>query len=121
MSKKITDVETDNEAVTETTKSLFASANIEEETVMNEENKKAVIETMVYVGQTIAGVATQNTFFNNGIPDALKAVIEEVPAIGGLLIPINKLPMALKEIESKQGAMHIYIENAKQYKPKKGA
>jgi hypothetical protein len=96
-------------------------ATVEKTTVESKSSMETMKETMVYVGPTIIGVAVQNTFFNNGIPDALKAAIADAPIIGNLLIPISKLPMALKEIENKQGAMHIYIQNAKQYKPKKGA
>lgn len=107
-----------NAELTETP--IPTAAAIEKKAVVNKKSKEAAKETMAYVGPTIIGVAVQNTFYKNGIPDALKAAIEEAPIIGNLLVPISKLPMALKEIESKQGAMHIYIENAKQYKPKKG-
>ncbi len=81
---------------------------------------KLVKEKVMYVGPTITGVVIQNTIFSNGIPDTLQAVINDMPSIGNLLVPISKLPDALTQINSKQGAMHIFNENAKQYKPKKG-
>jgi hypothetical protein len=97
--------------------SIPTAAATVKKTVANKNSKEAV----VYVGPTIIGVAKQNTVYNNGIPAALKAAIEESPIIGNLVIPTNKLPMALKEIASKQGAMQIYFDKAKQYNPKKGA
>ena len=122
MSKKATDVETSTDIIETLNETpVPTAATTIKETVVIKKGKETTNEKVVYVGPSITGVVVQNTIFNNGIPAALKAAIDEAPIIGNLLIPISKLPMALKEIASQQGAMHIYIENAKQYKPKKGA
>lgn len=62
--------------------------------------------TVVYCGPTIPGVAKQFTFYNNGIPAPLSAAIEKYPPMGGLVIPLDQLPEAMKKLNGKQG--HIY-------------
>lgn len=82
--------------------------------------QKPVKKRMVYVGPTIAGIVVQNTIFNNGISSLLKEAIKEMPGLESLLVPISELPSAMKEINSKKGALYMLSERAKQYRPKKG-
>lgn len=63
-------------------------------------------KTVVYCGPTIPGTAKQYTIFNNGIPEGLEKRAEQVPAIRGLVIPLDDLPAAMKSLRS--GAGHIY-------------
>lgn len=84
------------------------------------ETKEPIGGKIAYAGPTITGVVTSNTVFSNGIPAVLAAAIEEMPSLGKLLVPISRFPAALSEINNKQGAMHIFYEYAKQYRPKKG-
>lgn len=74
------------------------------------------VETLVYVGPTIVGVASHSTIFNNGLPDNLKAAIDKEPAFNGLVIPVNRLAGALKEIETKSGATFSLYEKVADYK-----
>lgn len=74
------------------------------------------VETLAYVGPTIVGVASHNTIFNNGLPNALKLAMEKEPAFRGLVIPINKLASALKEIDTKLGATFSLYEKVANYK-----
>lgn len=62
--------------------------------------------TVVYVGPTVPGVANQNTFYSNGIPTPLTEVIAKNPAMGGLVIPLDQLPDAMKKLRG--GCGHIY-------------
>ena len=62
--------------------------------------------TVVYCGPTIPGVAKQHTFYTNGIPDPLLKAIEKYPPMGGLVIPLDQLPEAMKKLNGKYG--HIY-------------
>lgn len=62
--------------------------------------------TVVYCGPTIPGVAKQYTFYTNGIPEALLTVIEKYPPMGGLVIPLDQLPEAMKKLNGQYG--HIY-------------
>lgn len=78
------------------------------------------VETLAYVGPTIVGVASHNTIFNNGLPDALKLAIEKESAFRGLVIPINKLASALKEIDTKSGATFSLYEKVANYESQEG-
>ena len=62
--------------------------------------------TVVYVGPTVPGVANQNTFYSNGIPTPLTEAIAKNPAMGGLVIPLDQLPDAMKK--PRGGCGHIY-------------
>lgn len=62
--------------------------------------------TVVYCGPTIPGVAKQYTFYTNGIPASLAAAIERNPPMGGLVIPLDRLPETMKNLNGRRG--HIY-------------
>lgn len=67
---------------------------------------KQTAGTVVYVGPTVPGVANQNTFYSNGIPTPLTEAITKNPAMGGLVIPLDQLPDAMKKLRG--GCGHIY-------------
>ena len=79
--------------------------------------REAVPETVVYVGPTIAGLASYGTIFNNGLPEGLKTAIEKMPAFRGLLVPLANLAKASKEIETKSGATYVLYTKVANYKP----
>ena len=62
--------------------------------------------TVVYCGPSVPGVAKQYTFYTNGITAPLAAAIEKYPPMGGLVIPLDQLPEAMKKLNGKYG--HIY-------------
>lgn len=62
--------------------------------------------TVVYVGPTVPGVANQNTFYSNGIPAPLAEAIAKNPTMGGLVIPLDQMPDAMKKLRGGYG--HIY-------------
>lgn len=61
---------------------------------------------VVYCGPSIPGVAKQYTIYTGGVPTPLAEKIREVPAMGGLVIPLDRLPEARKSLRDGQG--HIY-------------
>lgn len=73
-------------------------------------------ETMVYAGPTILGVATHNQFFNNGLPEGLKAAMEKDPAIYNLVVPISSLAAVNADIASQSGAAYVFYKKAAEYK-----
>lgn len=71
--------------------------------------------TVVYCGPTIPGVAKHYTFYRGGVPDTLKAAQEQIPALGGLLVPLEKLPEAMRQLREGTGPIytlyHVVQEN----------
>lgn len=67
---------------------------------------KQATGTVVYCGPTIPGVAKQNTFYTNGIPASLAEAIKKNPSLGGLVVPLDQLPDAMKKLNGQYG--HIY-------------
>jgi hypothetical protein len=97
------------------------SKNTETQTAETSTAKEATIakvrnENVVYVGPTIAGVATHNTVFNNGLPQSLNEAIAKEPAFKNLLVPISKLASTLSDISNKSGAAYVFYQKAEKYK-----
>lgn len=62
--------------------------------------------TAVYCGPTIPGVAKQFTFYRDGLPAELEDARRETPAMGGLIVPLEELPEAMRQL--RQGAGPIF-------------
>lgn len=59
--------------------------------------------TVVYCGPSIPGVAKKYTAYTNGIPTALAEAIVKQPAMEGLVVPLEQLPEAMKNLRSGTG------------------
>ena len=62
--------------------------------------------TVVYCGPTIPGVAKQFTSYTNGLPAPLVAAIQNNPPMDGLMVTLEQLPDAMKQLNGRVG--HIY-------------
>lgn len=69
-------------------------------------NAAPATDTVVYCGPTIPGVANQYTSYINGITTPLAEAIQKNPSLGGLVVPLEKLPEAMKQLHGGYG--HIY-------------
>ena len=65
---------------------------------------------MVYCGPSIPGVAKQYTAYTNGIPTALAEAIVKQPAMEGLVVPLEQLPEAMKNLRSGTGHISLLFE-----------
>lgn len=61
---------------------------------------------VVYCGPTIPGAARQYTVYRGGIPVALAEAAEENPALGGLILPLERLPEARRSISQRSGPIY---------------
>lgn len=80
------------------------------------ETEAAEQPVLVYVGPTVRGVAERNTVFNNGISESLEAAGEREAAFKNLIIPVEKLSAAQKDIDNKSGALWVFYQKAEQYR-----
>ncbi len=76
----------------------------------------AKAETLVYVGPSLIGVAMHNTFYTNGVTQALRDAAAAEPAFKNLIIPISKLAAAQADIDNRRGAIYAFYEKAATYK-----
>lgn len=67
---------------------------------------KTASPTVVYCGPSIEGVAKQYTVYKGTLPEQLSAAAEKMPAINELIIPLDKLAEARRQLNSKSG--YIY-------------
>ena len=80
--------------------------------------------TLVYCGPTIPGVAKQFTSYRGGIPEALAlaqadtlakalaAAQKQTPVLGGLTVPLDKLPEAMRQLREKTGPIYALYRKA---------
>lgn len=111
---------------------MSKSAATTTETVSVEENsvKEAVVVTekkikkvksepannvsVMYIGPTIEHIVKKSTVFKNGVfPEALNKLIKETPYIKKLLVPIDELPSAMREIGKEKSALNVIYEKVK--------
>lgn len=68
--------------------------------------------TLVYCGPTIPGVAKQFTFYRGGVTAGLKAAQERRPVLGGLTVPLDQLPEAMRQLREKTGPIYALYRKA---------
>ncbi|WP_167955127.1 hypothetical protein [Anaerosporobacter faecicola] len=84
--------------------------------VTAEETKKAAKrepKQVIYIGPTIPGVIKNNTIFNNGVDQRVSERIKSQPELGGLLIDIEGLSDAQRQIALKKGAYYSLYSKVK--------
>lgn len=70
--------------------------------------------TVMYIGPSIPNVVQASTVFKYGIlPEALNKFAEGKPYIKKLLVPIQELPAAMKELNSGKGALSTIYRKVK--------
>ena len=62
--------------------------------------------TVVYCGPSIKGVARQYTAYNNGIPEGLKQAAEKNKLLAALIVPLEDLPEAMRQLRQKSGRFY---------------
>lgn len=62
--------------------------------------------TVVYCGPSIKGVARQFTAYNNGIPEGLKAATEKNKVLAAMIVPMEELPEAMRQLRQKSGRIY---------------
>lgn len=62
--------------------------------------------TLVYCGPSIPGVAKQYTFYRGGVSKPLAEAIAKTPALGELVIPLDRLPDAMRQLHNGTGTIY---------------
>lgn len=74
--------------------------------------KGSATGSVAYLGPSIRGVVRTNTVFNNGLPDALDAMVKEMPVLGALVVPVGELAVKRKELQDGTSAMGVCYRKA---------
>lgn len=74
-----------------------------------EQSKPAAVEkkTVVYIGPSIKNIVSTGTVYNNGLPAKLTQEIEKQPVIKSLIIPVEELAAAQKELATSGSALAV--------------
>lgn len=109
MSKKETVTETKETVVTEE-----PAVVVTEKKLKKSAPEKPSNVSVMYVGPTIERIVQHSTVFKNGVlPEPLKKLIEEAPYVKKLLVPIDALPAAMKELNQKDSALNVISKKVK--------
>lgn len=97
------------------TKAELTAAQAEQETETKTERNKSVVaaeqkKTLVYIGPSIKNVVSTGTVYNNGLPVKVMKEIEKQPIIKSLVIPVDKLAAAQKELATQGSALAVIYE-----------
>lgn len=73
--------------------------------------------SLMYLGPTITGVVRHSTIFKNGVlPQKLNKCVEEFPAMKRLLVSMEDISKATKELVKEQSALAtIYAQTDKKF------
>lgn len=88
---------------------------LEEENKIHDVTRKAHQQKVVYIGASIPGMVQSNTVYNNGVPEELVKLGMERPAVKNLIVPVEKLAAAKKEIGIVNSALRICFDTVKDY------
>lgn len=76
--------------------------------------KKVEKKTFVYCGPNIPNVAKQFDTYTGGLPERLKQLSDEIPAIGALIVPLEEMAAARMELQKKGSALDNIFMKAKE-------
>ena len=65
--------------------------------------KSKTVGSLVYCGPNIKGLAMTWTIYTNGLPEKLQAA-------AGLIVPLDQMPEAMKQIRMKYGRIYTYYK-----------
>lgn len=108
-------------AKTEGTKKTLKTSEVA--TVSKIKAATSLVETtksVMYIGPTIKGVVSQNTIFNNGLPSSLEEKKKEIPALYSLVVPIEQLAQARKELKERNSVIGTCYKQVLLYLNEKG-
>lgn len=71
-------------------------------------------KVLVYIGPTIKAIVSKNKIFNNGLTPEFEKFVEEKPYINNLIVSLEELHVALKDINTKHGFYYEYYKRAMQ-------
>ncbi len=75
---------------------------------------------VIYLGPPISGVSMPGTVYRNGLPPQTQKMLEEIPALGRLLVSVGNAAQIRKELQDPQSAASICYQKVVEH-VKKGA
>lgn len=100
----------------EETKQEDMKQEVEEKVVMTADSKQSVkTGPRIYIGPSLRGVLT-GTVYKSGLTPALEAAAEKIPAISELIVPLENLTKANRELSEPDSALRRIYQMAETYK-----
>lgn len=90
------------------------------ETIAKKAAEKEKKETVIYLGPTIPGIIATATILNNGKPKKLEALEKELPAISLLIVKMEDVVQARRDLKTEGTPMNICYNEVEKYRKGKG-
>lgn len=65
-----------------------------------------------YIGPSIRGALQQGTIYRGELPESVKNIITKVPELGALMVDINALASAQKELQDPRSGLAVLFAQA---------
>lgn len=65
-----------------------------------------------YIGPSIRGALQQGTIYRGELPESVKSIITKVPELGALMVDINALASAQKELQDQRSGLAVLYAQA---------
>lgn len=72
----------------------------------------------MYIGPTIPGIVKANTIYVGELPDKLDKLIEELPIVNNLVVPIDALTKAKKALSELGSVENVAYKQVMTYRKK---
>ena len=69
-------------------------------------------QNVMYIGPSFLGIVQSNTTFANGYPPKFKELLKKHKFLNGLLVPVDSLGDAMKELKTKDSALNLLYKEA---------
>ncbi len=66
----------------------------------------------MYLGPTFFGIVQKGTVFSGGLPPKVAALVKGHPFLGGLMVPVDQLTEARKELKKAGSQMEMIYRRA---------
>lgn len=76
-------------------------------------NTDSKIKAVVYIGPSFRGLSSYSVYLRGQYPPPVKALIEKYPNIAGLMVPVQELQQARKNIRVQGHILHHYLTHLK--------
>lgn len=99
---------------------MSETKNAKKEEQKGAQQAKGASTAVIWLGPSIAGVATTGTVYRNGLTPQMQKAVREVPALDNLLVPVARAVKVRSDLKNPQSAAGICYNKAIEYAKTRG-
>jgi hypothetical protein len=99
---------------------MSETKNAKKEEQKGMQQAKDANTAVIWLGPSIAGVATTGTVYRNGLTPQMQEAVREVPALNNLLVSVSRAVKVRSDLRNPQSAAGICYNKALEYAKTRG-